>query len=156
MLKSFPMFIFLVLVLSIPTAYAASPGGSDGCGIGWRVTKNKTLSATTSRGTTHATLPPSISMTSGISECDYHPIAANDLPAAHYTAINFDLLKHEMAIGSGEILLGLSQIMGCSDSQKFSSMVKDNYARIFSQGADAPLAIFKNVKNLTSPYCRSL
>ena len=53
------------LVLSSASVFAASPGGTDSCGLGWHVTQDKSLLATVTRSTTNAVVPPTFGMTSG-------------------------------------------------------------------------------------------
>jgi hypothetical protein len=117
-------------------AFADAPnGGSDACGLGWEVTKQKTLIGTLTRATTNAFLDPTWSMTSGTSGCSKHAIAKNDEEAVKYVASNFYPLTAEMADGQGEYLVGLAQVMGCNDAvisdfnqatQKSFNMITDN------------------------------
>lgn len=60
------------LLGSVYAAQDTSPGGSDGCGLGWEVTGEKTMLATTTRGTTNAFVPPTFGMTSGTIGCETH------------------------------------------------------------------------------------
>ena len=145
---------FIMTAPLIP-AFATSPGGSDSCGLGWQVIQSKSLSATSTRGTTNSFVPPTLGMTSGTIGCDAHPIAAKDVPAARYVATNFDILKHEVAMGQGEILLGFSQVMGCSPNQArgFTQTLKANYVDVFPHGQITPVEMFKNVQKLTGDQC---
>ncbi len=145
--------VFSGSILSSTQTLATNPGGSDSCGLGWAITQKKTLSATTTRGTTNAIVPPTFGMTSGTLGCDAHTIAKKDLPAARYAFTNFDTLKHEMAIGAGETLTGLSQIMGCSNTQNFSRVTKEKYTQIFSNSQTTPIEMFKNVQKITQSEC---
>ena len=131
-------------------------GGSDSCGLGWQITADKTMSATTTRGSTNSVVPPTFGMTSGTIGCVQHPIAAKDLPTARYVATNFDLLKHEMAMGQGETLVGLFRVMGCSDGDKFARATKRHYARIFPHSQVSALEMFENVQHVVAGECKAL
>ena len=156
-MKKILLTVFIVgLAFPLTQTFAASPGGSDTCGIGWMITEEKSLSATTTRGTTNAFVPPTLGMTSGTIGCDRHSIAAQDIQAARYAVTNIDALMHEMAIGSGETLLGLSQVMGCSSPQKFSKALKNHYPTILPHGQVTPVEVFKNIQNLTKGQCQVL
>src|SRR5689334_498155 len=111
----------LVSALVIGSAFAADKEelsgnqGSDSCGLGWQVTKQKSLLGTSTRGTTNAYLSPTWSMTSGTSGCEKHDVAKKDQDAVKYVATNLYPLSAEMAEGRGEYLVGLAQVMGCND-----------------------------------------
>ena len=156
MKKTFLKITVLSFILFSTHGMEKSPGGTDGCGLGWNVTKEKSFLATTTRGTTNALVPPTIGMTSGTIGCEQHSIAAKDMPAARYVVTNFDTLRHEIAMGSGEILLGLSQLMGCSNDRKFSTMTKGRYLDIFPNAEVTPLEAFKGVQRLTKGQCQIL
>ena len=150
--------LFLIFTLGCTTlfhkAFAASSGGTDSCGLGWYITKKKTLSATSTRGTTNAFIPPTLGMTSGTINCDSHSIAKKDVPPLRYAAAYFDVLKHEIAIGSGNVLLGFSEIMGCSKFQDFSSSLRSHYTYIFPHGKATPVEVFQHIRSLSIKNCR--
>ncbi|MCY4643310.1 MAG: DUF3015 family protein [Bacteriovoracales bacterium] len=149
------MVMGLVCVsLGMSQAFAeTSPGGSDACGLGWSFTKSKTLSGTSTRGTTNGFIPPTFGMTSGTIGCDSHPIAAEDVPAASYAITNFDSLKHQIARGRGEVLDGLAYMMGCPQGGEFNVILKGQYAHIFNGERVTPLQAFQNIKHLAKNRC---
>lgn len=121
-------------------------GGSDECGLGWQVTKNKTLMGTSTRGTTNVYLSPTWSMTSGTSGCEKHDFAKKDAESVKYVATNFYSLKADMAQGQGEYLAGLAILLGCDGQSMagFESAVQKNFKSI-TNGADA-FETLQNVK----------
>ncbi|MCB0422439.1 MAG: DUF3015 family protein [Bdellovibrionales bacterium] len=127
------------------SAFAADTG--DGCGIGWEITKDRTLIATTTRGTTNAFVPPTFGMTSGTIGCEQHAVAMNDQEAATYAYTNFDALKSEMAVGQGENLEAFAQTLGCS-SMDLGQATKANYGKIYKSGTTSPAEMVNNVKQL--------
>lgn len=121
----------------------------DSCGLGWQVTQKKTLSATTTRGTTNAFVPPTFGMTTGTIGCAQHPLSQRDVDGARYAYNNFDVLSIEMAEGQGEFLKGFARTMGCDDASvdAFSHMTQSHYRSIMKDGKASRLEMFDNVKS---------
>ena len=151
----FLMILGFLIQLSIPAQGASPRSGSDSCGWGWRFTRKKTLASTITRGTTNVTIPPTFGMSSGTIGCHQHSIAAKDIPAANYVATNFDNLKHEIAMGQGVILVGLSQMMGCSNVENFSQKLKNYFGEILPHNQVLALDMFKNIKRVTLSECQT-
>lgn len=134
----------------------SSPSKSDGCGLGWEVTKEHTMIATTTRGTTNSVVPPTFGMTSGTIGCEKLDIAAHEVDKASYAVTNFEGLKLEMAMGQGETLNGFSKIMGCGDAQAFAQMTKKNYQNIYASSETTPVEMYKSVRALTQAHCSAI
>ena len=135
------------LALAAPAALAQSNlPGSDSCGLGWQVTQEKTMIATTTRGTTNNVVPYTFGMTSGTLGCDQHSIAAKDMEAARFAVVNMDALRLEIAAGQGERLAALSQVMGCSDAAGFARTLKGSYADVFPHPGVTGVEAFKNIQ----------
>lgn len=134
----------LLAVVAVPAvSFAASPGGTDGCGLGWQVTNKKSFLGTTTRGTTNAVVPPTFGMTSGTIECDQHSFAKAEMPAVIFGVSNYDTLVIEMAAGRGETLEAFAQTLGCSDAQAFGRVMQEKFEAIKGNSA---LELYKNVK----------
>ena len=133
------------LALAAPAALAqTNEPGSDGCGLGWRVTQEKTMIATTTRATSLPTMP--FGMTSGTLGCDQHPLAAKDMEAAGFVAVHADALRLEAAAGRGERLAALSEVMGCADAGAFAARLKGSWAEVFPHPGVGGLAVFEGVR----------
>ena len=104
--------------------------GTDGCGLGWQVTEKKTLSATTTRGTTNSVLPPTYSMTSGTSGCDQHGFVSKTKQSQHFAEVNFEAIVADISIGEGEFLATYLHTLGCSDVKNASSLFKSEFNQI--------------------------
>lgn len=123
--------LFTLMLFSFgSTAIAGEGGGSDGCGLGWQITKKKSFLATTTRGTTNATVPPTFGMTTGSIGCDAHSLARRDLPAADLLASLHDSILVDMARGEGSSLAALAQTMGCNNSEVFGQFAKKNFSSL--------------------------
>jgi hypothetical protein len=119
----------------------------DGCGLGWQVTRERTLLGSITRGTTNATVPPSFGMSSGTLGCAQLPLSQNEQNAVKYAAVNMDSLALDMAAGQGEYLQAFAQTLGCGAvSDSFSQMTQANYSSITKNGQANALEVFENVK----------
>lgn len=141
--------LFVFLALSIFSLGAMAADTSDGCGLGWQVTDKMTMSATTTRGTTNAFVPPTFGMTTGTMGCARHDFAKKDEPAAIYAVNNYEDLTIEMAQGHGEVLEGFARVMGCGDASldSFANMVQKNYNSLIQSSDQPALNMFRNVKS---------
>lgn len=113
--------------------FAGSQGGSDSCGLGWEVTDKKTFSATTTRGTTNATIPPTFGMTTGTIGCDQHSLVKNEKRLLHYIDGNRELVMRDMATGEGEYLTQLTSMMGIrgeAGADCFQQAGRQNFSRL--------------------------
>jgi hypothetical protein len=121
---------------------------TDSCGLGWQVTQKKTLSATTTRGTTNAFVPPTFGMTTGTLGCAQHPLSKRDVDGARYAYNNFDVLSIEMAEGQGEFLTSFARTLGCDDAslEAFSHMTQSHYRSIMNEGKATRVEMFDNIK----------
>ena len=111
----------LVLALiglgSANAAFDEKVAGSDsssGCGYGWEVTKGKTLSASSTRGTTNATASNTIAMTMGTSGCEKHDIVMKDKEQLHFANVNHEMILADMSLGQGEYLNSFAEVLGCN------------------------------------------
>ena len=120
--------------------------GSDDCGLGWQVTQEKTMIATTTRGTTNSVVAPAFGMTTGTMGCEQHSFAKKELDSAVYAAVNFDTLSIDMASGSGEVLEGFAATLGCTDSAKLGQALRANY-RTVAPAANG-VEMYKNIRQV--------
>jgi hypothetical protein len=135
--------------LTVISISAQARDASDGCGLGWEVTSKTTFSATSTRTTTNAFVPPTFGMTSGTLGCAKHDLVKKrDEQAAFYAVENYDSLRQEMAEGSGENLQAFASLMGCSEEAYpgFTQMVRKNFSKIASD-ADTRLDLVVNIRH---------
>lgn len=140
----------VIVFASLAAMPAFAEDKSDGCGVGWNVTKKHSLSATTTRGTTNSILPPTFSMTSGTSGCDKHSFVQRRSAAAVYAMTNHEALRLEMASGGGEYLEGFARTFGCTDGSapRFASAMQKNYQRIYDSGSVSALEMSERVERV--------
>lgn len=124
----------------------------DGCGLGWEVTQDKTMIATTTRNTTNAFVPPTFGMTTGTLGCEkFSGFAANEKQNVEYVAKNFEVLRTQLATGNGEYVNTTAQSFQC-DSATFSSHVQQNYQTVVAPAKDG-VELYMNLKKAASNVC---
>lgn len=69
-------------------------------------------------------------MTFGTSGCAQHSIVKNEKKSLHFIEANQHHLMTEMAMGKGQHLQALSELLGCETSS-FSASMKGHYNEIF-------------------------
>lgn len=148
------MLKFVVIASLVLGSFAAfADDTSDGCGLGWQVTKKKTFSATTTRGTTNSVVPNTFGMTSGTIGCEQHSLVKADMKPLHYADANYENLMTEIAQGQGEYLAGFAAAMGCS-SEDFSSALQSNFSEIVE--GKTPADLVKKAKSIaTAMNCQA-
>lgn len=138
---------------TVMASFANAGDRLDGCGLGWQVTDKKTYTATTTRGTTNAFVPPTFGMTTGTMGCDKLDVGANDREASDYVATNFDSLKSELAAGRGEYVTALASAMGCKASaDMIGNRLQQNYNNVVAPAQNAS-ELFSNIKADVSGLC---
>ena len=151
--------VALLLAFSLASATFAkeaksSAGGSpdkiDGCGLGWQVTNQRTMIATTTRGTTNMFVPPAFGMTSGTIGCDQTPLAQNERESAVFAMTNYDNLRAEMAQGFGESVEAFAQTFGCDSNavKAFGPATQKHYREIFTSETPSLHNFLDSVKRI--------
>lgn len=145
--------IVLATIVSGLVSPAFAADKLDGCGLGWQVTDKSTYTATITRATTNAVVPPTFGMTTGTMGCDKLEIGANDKEAANYVATNFETLKSELAAGQGEYVTALASAMGCSaKSSELGAQLQKNYNKVVAPAANA-VELYKGIKATAANAC---
>ena len=150
-MKLTTFFIVFLTLSFFSNTHANHSSGSDSCGLGWAFTEEKTLSATSTRGTTNGFVPPTFGMSSGTLGCDSHSIAEKDIRTIRYIATYADLLKYEIVLGMGMHLQGLAQLMESSSEQCFAKALNKHYSQIASSGT--PIEMFKTIQKVATGEC---
>ena len=145
--------VLAFIAATVVGAFAQAADQLDGCGLGWQVTDKKTYTATTTRGTTNAFIPPTFGMTTGTMGCQKLDIGKNDQEASSYVATNFDSLKSELATGRGEYVTALASALGCKASaDMIGSRLQQNYNSVVAPAQDS-MQLFQNIKAEVSGVC---
>lgn len=143
--------VILASMLFASVGFAADT--LDGCGLGWQITSKKTYTATTTRGTTNAFVPPTFGMTTGSMGCDQLEIGKNNKEAADYVATNFETLKSELAKGQGEYVVALADSFGCKRSaEAVGVQIQKNYGRVVAPAQNSA-ELFNNIRGEIQNIC---
>lgn len=144
----------IIIALSMLTSTIAMAADKlDGCGLGWQVTDKKSYTATTTRGTTNAFVPPTFGMTTGTMGCDRLDIGKNDKEAAEFVATNYDVLKIQLASGNGEYVSSLSTAMGCQNSAALvGKTLQQKYGTVVAPAQNS-IELYKNIRAEVQGIC---
>jgi len=145
------MFRTVLVILALGFSSAAfADDSSNGCGLGWKVTKRKSLVSSSVRGTTNSiAYNQTFGMTSGTSGCAQHSIVKNERAVEHFVEANYNNLMVDMAKGEGEYVQALAYVMGCDATsvEHFTNMTQKNYGAIFTSDSIGPQKLIQNVKS---------
>ena len=126
------MKFFTILVIAAAALTANADDTSTGCGLGWKVTKSYTFSATTTRGTTNSYTTP-FGMTFGTAGCQKHTIAKKEIQLRNFARISYESLSIEAAIGGGEHLAAMTELLGCDATVRgqIGFKIQNKYEQLF-------------------------
>ena len=165
--KTFQFFLIIIFIFAFKSNSLFAKGyGKGGCGAGATTSQgssiNNNISQTivVSSNNPYASYPyPLINVSllpyntqvwaisSGTSMCDAKDdVAEHKIRKEKFVAVNYSFLQTEMSAGKGENIKALSLLMGCSDTNSFSNMVKNNYDYFFNKSKSDP-KIFINRLN---------
>lgn len=140
--------VFLFFVLASCGVFAAHPDkhpGSDnssGCGLGWKVSKRKSLLSSSSRASTNSIGSQSIAMTMGTSGCSKHELAKLEKEQEHFANSNFEHVLVDMAQGKGVYLNAFASMVGC-DAEVLGSYSQAHFDKVMAENG---VAFLNNVK----------
>ncbi len=131
------MKFFTMLVITVAALTANADDSSTGCGLGWKVTKSYTFSATTTRGTTNSYTTP-FGMTFGTAGCQKHTIAQKEVQLRNFARISYDSISIDASMGGGEHLAAMTELLGCDASVRghVGLKIQSQYQQLFpAQGS---------------------
>ena len=136
-MNHFKKLLLCSMLLSISGQAYASKWGTAGCGVGSLIFEDKPGKIQILAGTTNAFFGQTFSITSGTSNCTE---SAGREEAMMYIHVNQKPLAKDVSRGEGETLKGLAKVLGCSDEQRLSLVLKKNYKNIFSGSTSESIA----------------
>ncbi len=114
---------------------AAEGYGSAGCGLGSMIFGNEPGGVQVLAATTNAsTYTQLFGITSGTSNCEKRPKSFSSRQVNEFVVANMDSLAKDIAMGQGESLDTLAELMGVSADQKHLVYAKlqSNFSTIFA------------------------
>jgi hypothetical protein len=127
-----------VAVLAFTTAATATVNNQTGCGFGSQIIKdNSTAIMLAFQATTNGTSgSQTFGISSGTSGCKKTKLSMNER-AAEFVASNMDQLAKEVAVGHGESIDTLAELLEVEDKAAFAAAMQTNYNAIYtSQNAE--------------------
>ncbi len=116
--------------------------GLAGCGLGSMIFGAQPGFVQVFAATTNATAAnQTFGITTGTLNCN---LAEAGLQAAVYIESNREVIVKDVARGSGETLVGLANLMNCSNQMEFNRAAQSNLEKIFMSSDNA----YTNVQNL--------
>ncbi|MBU0719893.1 DUF3015 domain-containing protein [bacterium] len=122
-----------IAVLALSTSVMAGTNSQTGCGLGAVIIKDDStaimlaLQATTNGTSGNQTF----GITSGTLGCKKTKLVMNER-AEEFVASNMDILAKEIAVGHGESLDTLAELLHVQDKATFSASLQSNYNSIYT------------------------
>ena len=136
----------LVGVVAVATLAFGGVNSQTGCGLGSQIINNDSsavmlaLQATTNGTSGNQTF----GITSGTSGCQKTKLVMNDR-AAEFVAANMDQLSREIAVGQGESVDTLAELLGATDKSAFALALQSNYNSIYASHKAQMAVVLDNV-----------
>jgi len=127
------ILLSVVATITLTTTAFAGVNNQTGCGLGSVLIKDDStaimlaLQATTNGTSANQTF----GITSGTSGCKKTKLAMNEL-AQEFVASNMDILAKEIAVGHGESLDTLAELLEVQDKAAFAISLQANYNAIYT------------------------
>lgn len=143
------VLISIAAVAALATAGFATVNSQTGCGLGSQIIKDDSsavmlaLQATTN-GTSGS---QTFGITSGTSGCKKAKFVMNER-AAEFVASNMDQLSREIAIGQGESVSTLAELLNVENKAEFASALQANYNAIYTSEKADMATVLDNVSTI--------
>ncbi|MEA1918444.1 MAG: DUF3015 family protein [Campylobacterota bacterium] len=137
-------------IAALSTMASATVQDQTGCGLGAQIIKDDSsavmlaLQATTNGTSGNQTF----GITSGTSGCKKVKFVMNEA-AQEFVASNMDQLSKEIAMGQGESLDTLAELLKVEDKAEFSAALQSNYTSIYTSKNVEMADVMENISNVT-------
>jgi len=128
------LIVSIAAVAALSSAAFAGANDQTGCGLGSQVFKSTPDSAVlfSIQATTNGTSGnQTFGITSGTSGCKKTKFVMNER-AEEFVASNMDQLAKEIAMGHGESVDTLAELLAVEDKEAFASALQTNYKSVFT------------------------
>ncbi|MDD2448233.1 MAG: DUF3015 family protein [Sulfurimonas sp.] len=140
-----------IAVVALTTSAMAGVNSQTGCGLGSMIIKDDSsaimlaLQATTNGTSGNQTF----GITSGTSGCSKTKFVLNER-AQEFVASNMDILAKEIAVGHGESIDTLAELLSVEDSATFASSLQANYTSIYTSKNVEMSDVLDNISTTSS------
>ncbi|MCK9455399.1 MAG: DUF3015 family protein [Sulfurimonas sp.] len=144
------ILISLAAVVALSSSVMANVNNQTGCGLGAMIIKDDStavmlaLQATTNGTSGNQTF----GITSGTLGCQKTQFVMNEI-AEEFVASNMDQLAKEIAIGHGESIDTLAELLEISDKATFSASLQENYNKIYTSQDVKMADVLDNISTTT-------
>ena len=140
-------YVFIISVLLVSVAQAGKPVGPAGCGLGNVIFgKDSQILAATTNGSSYS---QTFGITSGTSNCEQSSGMAK---LESYIEANPEALANDMARGEGETLVGLTEVLQCSNPTTAKTVLKSNFKQIYQNGTNDTAHITNGVREVLKEH----
>ncbi len=127
------ILVSAIAAIALSTSVMASPNSQTGCGLGSVIIKDDSSAVMLAlQATTNATSwNQTFGITSGTLGCKKTKLVMNER-AEEFVASNMDILAKEIAVGHGESIDTLAELLNIEDKATFSASLQSNYNSIYT------------------------
>ncbi|HEX5328988.1 DUF3015 family protein [Sulfuricurvum sp.] len=143
------VLISIAAIAALSTAGFATVNSQTGCGLGAQIIHDDSSAVmlalqATINGTSGS---QTFGITSGTSGCKKAKFVMNER-AAEFVASNMDQLSREIAIGQGESVSTLAELLNVQDKAEFASVLQANYNAIYTSEKADMATVLDNVSTI--------
>ncbi|MDD5401146.1 MAG: DUF3015 family protein [Sulfurimonas sp.] len=137
-------------VIALSSSVMADVNSQTGCGLGSMIIKdNSTAVLLALQATTNGIFGnQTFGITSGTSGCQKTKFVMNE-QAQEFVASNMDQLAKEIAVGHGESVDTLAELLKISDKATFSASLQQNYNSIYTSQNATMADVLDNIATTT-------
>lgn len=142
--------ISFAAVIALSSSVMADVNSQTGCGLGSMIIKdNSTAVLLALQATTNGIFGnQTFGITSGTSGCQKTKFVMNE-QAQEFVASNMDQLAKEIAVGHGESVDTLAELLKISDKATFSASLQQNYNSIYTSQNATMAVVLDNIATTT-------
>lgn len=147
-MRKLPVVVAMFFSLTIVSSALAAGYGAAGCGFGGMLIKENKILPQIGAWFLNWIGIQTFAITSGTSECGGIKGTMAQKDQEQFVNNNYDSLAKEMAMGEGEGLNTLSDLLGCPAEKResFASYAKQNYPSLFKEETTAPAEMLTALK----------
>jgi hypothetical protein len=140
------IIVSAAVALVMSTGAYATVNSQTGCGLGSQLIKDDSSAVMLSlQATTNGTLGnQTFGITSGTSGCQKAKFVMNER-AEEFVASNMDQLAKEIAMGHGESVDTLAELLQVEDKAVFAAALQANYNRIYASDKTDMAEVLDNI-----------
>jgi hypothetical protein len=144
------LLVSLSAVIALSGVASATVNSQTGCGLGSMIIKDDSSAIMLAlQATTNATSGnQTFGITSGTLGCKKTKFVMNER-AEKFVASNMDILAKEIAIGHGESLDTLDELLKVEDKVAFNTRLQANYNKIYSSKSVKMADVLDNISTTT-------